>query len=293
VSISSTSISTVNIDFPFSILIISIKYSKYSGASFVITASSARSRILSSNPLKIFEFIDLNILIAGESFADEITDFAIEFSENELIGFSDEYYKEGIQEKIWSQHDGTTDLAVLAGSKDKLIAGLAQKTLDRKFKLVSTEGQVFPIVDYMAYTKLYGSYLSEQMNAYVDIMAAESEKPSVMDAGMTISLDEYVERIMGLYDFEEKYEGFARIYRIVNMLNGSLWVYMGGIDNTPVFKSSGNIVPQRLEDFKSNAEKYKGTRFGDKLTEYIDLLKSENYKRTEKVSDYIDNLTFY
>ena len=77
------------------------------------------------------------------------------------------------------------------------------------------------------------------------------------------------------------------------MLNGKLWVYMGGIDNTPVFKSSGNIVPQRLEDFKANAEKYKGTRFGDKLTEYLDLLKSENYSRTEKVADYIENLTFY
>ncbi len=61
------------------------------------------------------------------------------------------------------------------------------------------------------------------------------------------------------------------------MLNGKLWVYMGGIDNTPVFKFDGKILPKRLEDFKANAAKYKGTRFGDKLTEYLDLLKSENY----------------
>ncbi len=95
-----------------------------------------------SNPLKIFEFIDLNILIAGESFADEIIDFAIEFSENELIPFADEYYKEGIQEKIWSEHDGTTDLSVLADSNDKALAELAQETLDRKYKLLSTEGYI-------------------------------------------------------------------------------------------------------------------------------------------------------
>jgi|GEM_PF-1187452 len=246
-----------------------------------------------SDPLKIFEFIDLNILIAGTSFADEIIDFAIEFSENELIPFTDEYAKSTVQEKIWNYYEGTTDLAILAGSNDKELSGLAQKTLNRKYKLVSTEGFICPIVDYLTYKIQYGSYLSEQMNAYIDIMAGESEKPSVSDGGITISLKEYVNKIMSLYEFEEKYGGFARIYRIVNMLNGSLWVYMGGIDNTPVFKFDGKILPERLEDFKANAVKYKGTRFGDKLTEYLDLLKSENYKRTEKVADYIDKLTFY
>lgn len=34
----------------------------------------------------------------------------------------------------------------------------------------------------------------------------------------------FVERIMMLYDFEEKYPGFIRIYYIVNMLNGKLTV---------------------------------------------------------------------
>jgi len=246
-----------------------------------------------SDPLKLFEFIDLNILIANTSFADEMTDFAIEFSENELIPFTDGYAKNTVQEKIWNDYGGTTDLAILAGSNDKELSGLAQETLNRKYKLVSTEGFICPIVDYLTYKIQYGSYLSEQMNAYIDIMAAESEKPSVTDGGITVSLEEYVNKIISLYDFEEKYGGFARIYRIVNRLNSFLWVYMGGIDNTPVFKFDGSILPERLEDFKANATKYKGTRFGDKLTEYLDLLKSENYTRTQKVADYIDNLTFY
>jgi Tol biopolymer transport system component len=246
-----------------------------------------------SDPNKIFEFIDLNILIAGSSFADEIIDFAIEFSENELIPFTDEYAKSTVQEKIWNYYEGTTDLAILAGSNDKELSGLAQETLNRKYKLVSTEGFICPIVDYLTYKNQYGIYLSEQMNAYIDIMAAESEKPSITDGGITISLEEFVNKIISLYDFEEKYGGFARIYRIVNRLNSFLWVYMGGIDNTPVFKFDGNILPERLSDFKANAAKYKGTRFGDKLTEYLELLKSENYIRTEKVADYIDNLTFY
>ncbi len=81
---------------------------------------------------------------------------------------------------------------------------------------------------------------------------------------------------------------------IVNILNGKPWVYMGGIDNTPVFKYSNNtIIQDRLDDFKGKAEKYSGTRFGDKLSEYLELLEDENYKYTQKVSDCIKNLTFY
>jgi hypothetical protein len=246
-----------------------------------------------SDPLKIFGFIDLNILIANISFSDEMTDFAIEFSENELITFTDAYAKNTVQEKIWTYHDGTTDLAILAGSNDKELSGLAKETLNRKYKLVSTEGFICPIVDYLKYKIQYSSYLSKQMNAYIDIMAAESEKPSVTGGGITVFLEEFVNKIVSLYDFEEKYGGFARIYRIVNMLNSFLWVYLGGIDNTPVFKFDSTILPERLEDFKANAAKYKGTRFGDKLAEYLNLLESENFIRTEKVADYIDKLTFY
>lgn len=245
-----------------------------------------------TNPLKIFEFIDKNISFVDEDFADEMVDFILEFSACELIPFSPGYDKKEIQGKIWSDYDGTTDLNILKNSTDEAISGLAQETLDRKYKLISSEGFIWPIVDYKAYKK-YSPYLSEQMNAFLDIMATESEKPPVSDAGLTVSLEEYVNRIISLYEFENKYRGFIRIYYIVNMLNGSLWVYMGGIDNTPVFDFNGNIIQERLDDFKMNAEKYKDTEFGDKLKEYLDLLDAENNKRTKKVADYIENITFY
>jgi len=51
-------------------------------------------------------------------------------------------------------------------------------------------------------------------------------------------------------------------------------------------------LPERLADFKANEEKYKGSRFGNKLNEYLNLLESENYLRTQKVSDYINSLEF-
>jgi len=240
----------------------------------------------------IFSFIDLNILISGQGFADEIVDFAIEYSENQLLEFTERFYKEDIQEKFWNFQEEAKNLAVLIASNDTAISGLARETLDRKYKLLGFEGFIEPLVDYMLYKKQYGPYLSDAMNAYIDIMAKESEKPSVADAGLTMSLKDYVERIIGLYEFEQNYPGFPRIYKIVNMISGSLWIYMGGIDNSPVFDFEGRILPERLADFKANEEKYKGSRFGNKLNEYLNLLESENYLRTQKVSDYINSLEF-
>ena len=244
-----------------------------------------------SDPEIIFGFIDDNIADADTGFADAMIDFALEFSENELELFSDSYYESEIQQKLWTDFGGTTDLEILKESTDEEISDLAVQTLNRKYKLISSEGYIWPIVDYSAY-KQYYSYLSNQMKDYIDIMAEESDEPSVSDAGLTISLDEYVERIISLYDFEAKYPGFARIYYIINMLNGKLWVYMGGIDNTPVFDFNGKVLPERLEDFKKNSTRFAGTGFSDKINEYLDLLKSQGYKRTDVISDYLENLFF-
>ncbi len=260
-----------------------------------LTAKAERDfdklRETESNPGKIFGFIDDNIADADTGFADAMVDFAIEFSENELELFSDSYYESEIQQKLWSDFGGTTDLEILKESTDKEISELAAQTLNRKYKLISSEGYIWPVVDYSAYKQYYG-YLSNQMKGYIDIMAQESDTPSVSDAGLTISLDEYVERIISLYDFESKYPGFARIYYIINMLNGKLWVYMAGIDNTPVFDFNGKILPERLEDFKKNSTRFAGTGFGGKIDEYLDLLKSQGYKRTDVISDYLENLFF-
>lgn len=246
-----------------------------------------------SDPVKNFAFIDANIKFADTEFADEMIDFVLQFSESELYPFGDKYANAEIQQKLWTDFNGTTDLEILKNADDEIISKLARETIDRRYKLEGIEGYISPIIDYESY-KSYGMFLSKEMNSFIEIMAFESESSSIMDGAVVIPLDDFAVRIIKLYEFEEEYPGFIRIYYIVNMLNGKLWVYMGGIDNTPVFNFENNaIIQERLDNFKANAEKYKGTRFGDKLAEYIELLKAENYKRTQKVSDYIDNLTFY
>ncbi len=242
--------------------------------------------------IKIFDFIDENIHLSDEEFADEMIDHILLYSISELLPFSERYFEQGIQEKIRQYHDGSTDLHELADSPDGVLSELAKDTLKRRYKLIGVEGPIEPIVDYKAYQE-YSRYLSDPMNAFIDIMSVESDKPSLGDGSIVISLEEYVERIMSFYAFEEKYSGFPRIYYVVNGLNIYLWIYMGGIDNTPVFDHNQDIIQERLDDFKMNLIKYEDSRFAEKLNEYLELLSYEGYKRTPKIEEYIENLTFY
>jgi len=67
----------------------------------------------------------------------------------------------------------------------------------------------------------------------------------------------------------------------------------GGIDNTPVFDAQGKVLYFRWEDFKARSTNYQNTKFDNKLNEYIILLPSENFIKTQKVEEYIENLEFY
>lgn len=101
--------------------------------------------------LKIFDFIDKNIAFVDEEFADGMVDFILMASISELTPFSERYFEEGMQKKIWDYHHGSTEIGELVGSPDSALSALAKDTIKRRYKLISVEGFIEPLVDYKAY----------------------------------------------------------------------------------------------------------------------------------------------
>lgn len=239
--------------------------------------------------IRIIEFLEKNISCANRSLADEMIYFTVREAANELEDFTDNYADSDIQSIIFDEFKGSTDLYLLKTSKNKKLADLAQSTIDRKYKLFSVEGFITPLVDYKAYG-LYRQYLSEEMNDYMDIMQAESDMPSAIDAAIAIPMEEFVDRIVKSYEFIAEYPDSPRAEQINDMKNGKVWIYFAGIDNTPVFDTKGNVYPERLKNFQDMEKKYEGTEFGNQIKEYLDLLILENYKKTQKIIDYLDKI---
>lgn len=242
------------------------------------------------DPAKILKFLEENISNAGKPLADEIIYFNFNASEGALEEFTDNYANSEIQNAIYDEFDGSTDLEELKTSQNRELAILAQKTVDRNYKLFNVEGFIMPLVDYKAYST-YRQYLSKEMNDYMDIMQAESDMPSAVDAGIVISLEDFVGRIMAAYEFVDNYPASKMFEQIKNMRNGKIWIYFAGIDNTPVFDFNNGILPDRLKNFQETEKKFEGTEFGKLLKEYLDLLEKENYTRTQKISDYLEKLS--
>ncbi|MDD5658555.1 MAG: hypothetical protein PHR39_00905 [Actinomycetota bacterium] len=239
--------------------------------------------------IKIIEFLEKNISCASRSLADEMMYFTVREAANELEDFTDNYADSDIQNIIFDEFEGSTDLNLLKTSKNKKLADLAQSTIDRKYKLFSLEGFITPFVDYKAYG-LYRQYISEEMNDYMDIMQAESDMPSAVDAGIAVPMEEFIDRIIKSYEFIAEYPDSPRAEQINDMKNRKVWIYFAGIDNTPVFDTKGNVYHERLKDFRDMEKKYEGTEFGNQIKEYLDLLILENYKKTQKITDYLDKI---
>ncbi len=245
-----------------------------------------------TDPAKILIFLEENISAASKPLADEIAYFNFDASEGDLEKFTDNYADPEIQDAIYNEFNGSTDLEELKTSQNRKLAILAQKTIDRKYRLFNTEGFITPILDYKAYSE-YRQYLSKEMNDYLDIMQSESDKPSISDMGIIITMDDFKSRIIASYAFVDNYPDSVRKPRVEDMRNGKLWIYLAGIDNTPVFDFNGAIIPERLRDFQDTDKKFDGTAFGKALKEYLDLLAIENYSYTQNVKDYLATVSSY
>ena len=142
----------------------------------------------------------------------------------------------------------------------------------------------------MQLTVFMQASIDAELNEFISIYLDESTRPAVLDAGIVIPMEDFLIRIDKAFKYLEQYPDSPR-YNQVNKFNGGrLNVYLGGIDNNPVFDINGKIYPERLTEFENFAEQYQGTKLGDILKSYLELLKQEGYKKTANVDDFLQKL---
>ena len=239
----------------------------------------------------IFAFIDQNIKDATPELASEMVYTVMKLCEDYKFDFTDKFNDPEVQSTINNMLPSLEqiDLNTLLGTDNQKVKDLIQETIDKKYKLMSVEGFIMPLVDYEAYDT-YRPSLTQEMNDYIDIKLDESERPSVLDAGIVIPIDDFIGRIIKSMDYVANYPDSPRADAVEQFNRGRIFMYLSGIDNNPVFDASGKILPDRLSEFENNLTKYGDTKFGEILSSYLDLLQQENYTRTQKLDDFLSGL---
>lgn len=99
---------------------------------------------------------------------------------------------------------------VLARSKVKKFDSrvVLQDLTAMDYKLGTDGGQFVPVIHYKSF-KVFKPYISKDLQAYIDLMAAESEQPSVINGTLQIDWYQVVERAV-------QYEAFVQTYKNSN-----------------------------------------------------------------------------
>ncbi|GMK39836.1 hypothetical protein PCCS19_28910 [Paenibacillus sp. CCS19] len=172
------------------------------------------------------------------------------------------------------------DLANLPEPAHTLVAD----AIAGKYRLVESEGIVYPIVDYRALLD-YAPYLSEAMRDYLKLMAEESDDPSMKDAAVSIPWEELSKRTLAAETYLDTYPDSPRHMNVKGMLQRNLVVMLNGSSNTSVFENGFQLKSDVKAVLKQTATSSASTFTGQMAKQYLALIDeiSANYSAQDQI----------
>ncbi|MBD2867608.1 hypothetical protein [Paenibacillus arenilitoris] len=179
-------------------------------------------------------FITEHISVANQATADAMLRALHAYYDANLEAAQQAFFEDGVQEALLAEQWPITEEAA-ASIKDEAAKKLALGAFKGGYKLETVEGSIYPIVDY-GYQKRFGEQLSEPMNAYIGLKAAESDKATVKDGGLVIAWDELAARALEAEQYLDKYKDSPEREEVLSLyVDRYLAMYVNGQINSPIY----------------------------------------------------------
>ncbi|KDR96289.1 hypothetical protein SAMN02745945_02019 [Peptoclostridium litorale DSM 5388] len=189
-----------------------------------------------------------------------------------------ELFEGDIQQKFMTQLQKSVIYS--AGDvNDEELKEIVQEMTDNGYFLMMMEGDFYPVINYEAYKK-YSKNATDDIKAYVDIVADEYSEFASMDAHLAVSRDELLERIFRSEDFLEKYSDSQKFDEIKELYSQYAGFYLYGMSFEP---PEDKLSKDAMESYEKAVKTQKDSNFIKHFKGYYETVKSEGYKRTEKV----------
>lgn len=241
----------------------------------------------------IFEyisFINENIKYLSPDNASKLVLKLEEMQKEYQRKLEDKYYTPEIQSKLDEIFKPDYDLSNIdvKDIKDDEARNLLEETINLGYKVETTEGAFFPIIDYSFYEK-YSAYVTSDIKDYISIMVEESGKVPAKDAGLVISWGELLERAFNQEEFLTEHKESVKFEDIKTLYKEYVIFAIYGLDNTPLFNYEDKIMN---DDAKEAYKKVitKNSKFSQVLKEYYDIIEKNGFKLTDNVEYFRDDL---
>ncbi|ACX63267.1 hypothetical protein [Paenibacillus sp. Y412MC10] len=203
---------------------------------------------------------------------------------------TDKVYEIGIQDKLMNLYKfGEPINTTINKTKDETLRKVLINLRDSGYRLYTTEGVIFPIIDYTT-LKPYKPYINKDIQAYIDIMVVESEKPAVSDAALVIPWSEVIDRGLTQEAFISAHPKSNRTADVKLKLRFTELSLYYGYNNTPLFKYEDNLldpeVRQAFDKVLKDSDAVSKSALLKKLKSWSDVLESNNDKLNQEVERY-------
>lgn len=174
--------------------------------------------------------------------------------------------------------------------KDDELKKYLSEILQCGYKIITTEGQYYPIQNY-EYLKKYNYYITDDIKEYINIKALDSAHPSTSDAAIIISWNEVFSRALKSENFLRKYPYSLKVENIKQQYLFYAATYLYGTNNSPSFDYINNKLSNEiLESYRTvSSDKSLQGDLVEIIKKYLHVLKKHNYKLTDEVENYRKN----
>ncbi|MBY3620604.1 hypothetical protein HGO21_13700 [Acinetobacter sp. CUI P1] len=206
--------------------------------------------------------------------------------------YSEKVFPDKMQKEInnaFSKSKNLTYTSLLNTIKDANVRNVLIEGRDKGYKLETSEGMYYPVMHYEGF-KSFKPYVTKDIAAYIDIMATESNQPSISDAAIVISWTELTNRALALEDFVTQYPASNRSTALQKELLIATSRILYGTSNTPAYDYDQQVIKPEVKKAYEEALKNSkvDTRILTILEKLVQLLNATNNKFTPEVEKFLN-----
>lgn len=249
---------------------------------------------------ELIAFVDTRLSEASSELADAMIRDVFAFYEEDLERTQEQFFSQDLQPVLAGLQLPVNEADVDA-IPDEEVRNLIRTKLAGNYKLITTEGSYFPIVDYGAF-RSYADILSYDLAAYIELKALESDYMSASDGGLIISWDDVALRLLAAEDYLKLYPDTPEAKEVRTLLvKDYMDKYFYGMNNTPNFDyETLQVKEEARASYQRIAEEHPDTVVGQLAQRFLDVLEETGgsvYKGTPEdrqdipeIKDFQDRL---
>ncbi|MEK5252479.1 hypothetical protein NST74_03285 [Paenibacillus sp. FSL F4-0125] len=243
----------------------------------------------SSNKLpEAIKYLNANMYAVGSYRATIMTLKLENLHKAALPAWESKFNTSNVQRKLTTIYKAGASMKTLAeATEDPALRTLLKSANESGYKLETAEGTFFPVIDYAAYRK-YKLYVTNDISAYISIMATESDLPSSKDNGLVIGWTDVAARALSQEQFIQNYPKSNRISAVKSLYSIYVNNTFYGQNNTPLFHYDNlEMDLEAQKAYSSILTKNNDTSsFLQKLDGFMKLMKDNSFKLNDEVEQF-------